>query len=509
MVSCKKKCSVPLFPSLLLAALVGLSVAGCVYIPPIGRQIGDEDLGKIVVGATTRTEVLDLLGQPQIHAGRFIVDETFASSGTLVALPPFWINYERIFVPLKARAYRVLLRFDDRDIVDRFEAEGFDGNRALLGAAQPSQVAAPEYTAGPRRTLFRSEASFWSSATGFSSVTFSPDGKSIAASDAVMNSLTVSESGRVWIENLETGHRTRLEFGPVIGSVAFSPDGTKLAALARTARILEAATGKHVASFGGHGDEIFWRFRGAAALAFAPDGKTVATGGGVGEVKLWDAETAAERLSFQAHEGWVFSVAFSPDGSLLATSDADDSVRLWDPATGTELVRIPRPGHLAFSPNGRRLAVATPGHVEMWRVVTRGGAGQGHPEPVVEGPVEMFILPVVTLLRGRRPSFRALSVAFSPDSRLIAACAGGASIWDLETSQQIWRIVPGGESTLNQPFGSGRIYDCAFTPDGKSLATAGDDGVHLWDLTGLVPESTHIPRSISSADPTRRNPVSP
>src|SRR5262249_4395040 len=53
------------------------------------------------------------------------------------------------------------------------------------------------------------------------------------------------------------------------------------------------------------------------SVAYSPDGKRLATvsGGRKAEVKVWDAQTGKELLSFKAEEGGIISnVAFSPDG---------------------------------------------------------------------------------------------------------------------------------------------------------------------------------------------------
>jgi WD40 repeat protein len=56
----------------------------------------------------------------------------------------------------------------------------------------------------------------------------------------------------------------------------------------------------------------------------------------------------------------------APDGRRLATSEPDDAVRLWDANTGLGLGVLSHPGdvypffrRLAWSPDGRRLAIGT------------------------------------------------------------------------------------------------------------------------------------------------------
>lgn len=66
------------------------------------------------------------------------------------------------------------------------------------------------------------------------------------------------------------------------------------------------------------------------SIAFSPDGSKLAAGVGDGTARLWDVTTGIELMSFHGHASDVQSVAFSPDGQWLATSGTDGIAFVWD-----------------------------------------------------------------------------------------------------------------------------------------------------------------------------------
>jgi WD40 repeat protein len=137
--------------------------------------------------------------------------------------------------------------------------------------------------------------------TSFHSVSFSPDGKTLAC---ILDE-TVFERG---------GPKTR--FGPNEGEDIFG-------GVHNMDKILlwDTKTGKNRG--------VGKASRNFSALAFSPDGKTLAAGCADGTIKLFDAQTGDERATLKGHTKSVRDLVFCPNGKILASRDGDGTIKLW------------------------------------------------------------------------------------------------------------------------------------------------------------------------------------
>ena len=174
-----------------------------------------------------------------------------------------------------------------------------------------------------------------------------------------------------WDRKMSGDHLT-LRLGYTrISSLAYSPDGRRLASAGGDLKVWDAATGQEIQTLEGHSGHL-------TCVAFSLDGQRIAAGDASdprkpgGEVKVWGAETGREIWTLTGHTRKVSSLAYSPDGQRLASA-AQDEVKLWDTRTGQETQTFKGPSAsvncVAFSPDGRRLAFGRRGP---------DGVGRGH-----------------------------------------------------------------------------------------------------------------------------------
>ena len=362
---------------------------------------------------------------------------------------------------------------------------GADGNVRLWDADTQQEIGPP----------------MSSDAKPVAAVAFSPDGTLIAAGSADGNV-------QLWDAATQQEAGTALVAGAAeVYALAFSPDGKLLATGGQdgAVRLWDVATGSPVGTTMATGDAV-------SALTFGIGGTTLASAESDGATELWNVTTQTQTgaaLTVQGSAG-VSALAFSPAADALATGNGNGSIQLWNPAgfhqpsaplaLGSVGVAAAAAGHTpaAFSAGGGLLATSN-GHgtVRVWNVTARRPVG-----------LPMGSYHIVT------------GLALSPDGKTLAVAGSGVQLWQTATGQRIGshaaagreRAVPGrgvqpGRHDAGHPGrgrhgtdlgrghpAAGRRADdrgraghgtgsVAFSPDGRTLATAGAGGqVELWSV---------------------------
>jgi WD40 repeat protein len=273
---------------------------------------------------------------------------------------------------------------------------------------------------------------------------------------------------RLW--DIETGQLKNILKGTKqIGNITFSPDGQLLVGANNSGiRLWDTDTGKIRTRF----NAPSWH----ELLAFSPDGKTLAHAEGNSyTVQLRDPYTGELKNTFSGDPEYIKmteiskdgvpklvdyatkraeSIAFSPDGRTLAVSSSGE-IRLWDIDSGIHKATLREQGllyHLMFSPDGRTLvAKGYPPRAEIavyfWDI----------------DPTDVRKSELRCVLSGHK--FGVNSIAFSPDGKSLASGyrLKNIRLWDIETGRL--KVL-----FKEHPFPLW-VQSVAFSPDGNTLAS--------------------------------------
>ncbi len=264
---------------------------------------------------------------------------------------------------------------------------------------------------------------------------------------------------------------------------AVTPGGPKLAAT--LAQVWDAgdgpgrgaifsSDGRFLASSAAGGDVIVrrapdWRVvkrlkhpGGATSVAFSPDSRTIYAGSYDGSVQTWDLASGKAGRALTGATGTVWTIDMSRDGKLLAAGGEDGVARVWS-LSGSEPPRALR-GHsrniweVRFAPAGTHLATASfDNSARIWDLAS------GKPVQTLNGHTQAIV-----------------GLDYRPDGRMLATSGDDSTI-------RLWRTDDGAQ--LRKLEGGNHVYDVAFSPDGKWLASAGRArsviGGFWYDLTGM------------------------
>lgn len=314
-----------------------------------------------------------------------------------------------------------------------------------------------------------------------------------------------------------------------LNGFAFSPDGQMLATRAtldHSVTLWDALTGQQKIVLAGRKKNLETKIKSQMAaleqfmpVLLSPDGRIVLTEREDDVVVLWDTSTGKEKATLN-HDTQsstakailsapfgpimflVMNSSYSSDGQRIVTANGDRIPKLWNGVSGDLVAELG--GHTnrvysaIFSSDSKTLATATIGaEIKLWDPQTGtpkatvnagktnffGFVGAGFIFSSDGQTLASFLTEDTKLWNANTGEsklvlkrVKAKSAAFSPDGKTLVTAG------DNKATAVLWVTVTG-QPRLTIPRADAPTDSVVFSPDGRVLLTTTDKGVGLWDVS--------------------------
>lgn len=283
-------------------------------------------------------------------------------------------------------------------------------------------------------------------------IAWSPDGSQLASggTDTLVTAWNVTDGKPLKVLR---GHRWS------VSGVAWNPDGSVLASSGWDAAIrlwnLASGTCDRVPEHPDDPDAIFF------SITWSPDGQHLAAGTHASGVLVWDVTSHTGRWIGRQLPTGIRHVAWSPDGTRLVGTGDENAIYVWDTLKDTLLQQLP--GH-------QGIAMCIAWNVDGTRLASGGRSGEHGSLLVWDVQHQESI---VLDCEKKAEAVSAVSWGVHGDMLISGDSEGRLFWWDISS----------GECVRVREAHQGKVQSLKRSPDGRILASCGDDGaIKLWDL---------------------------